>query len=109
MVRHCEFAFVSRTYKSIKIVKTIVPRCMATAANGANRRPLRITLQCHSIVPYGPVMKIGKRETQRLARRAQIIAMAREHFFDHGYDGTSMSAIATALGGSKGTLWNYFP
>jgi AcrR family transcriptional regulator len=54
-------------------------------------------------------MKIGKRESQRLMRRAQIIAMAREHFFEHGYDGTSMSAIATALGGSKGTLWNYFP
>jgi AcrR family transcriptional regulator len=54
-------------------------------------------------------MTIGKRESQRLARRSQIIAVAREHFFEHGFDGTVMSAIAAKLGGSKGTLWNYFP
>ncbi|WP_443969909.1 TetR/AcrR family transcriptional regulator [Sphingobium sp. CR28] len=54
-------------------------------------------------------MKLGKREAQKLARRAQIIAVARDQFFEHGYDGTSMSAIAAALGGSKGTLWSYFP
>ncbi|HWI86933.1 MAG TPA: TetR/AcrR family transcriptional regulator, partial [Sphingomonas sp.] len=57
----------------------------------------------------GSPMKISKRESQRLARRAQIIAVAREQFFEQGYDGTSMSAIASALGGSKGTLWSYFP
>ena len=28
---------------------------------------------------------------------------------EHGYAGTTMSAIAAALGGSKGTLWSYFP
>ena len=54
-------------------------------------------------------MTIGKRESQRLARRAHIISVAREHFFEHGYDGTVMSAVAARLGGSKGTLWNYFP
>jgi len=54
-------------------------------------------------------MTIGKRESQRLARRAHIIGVAREHFFEHGYDGTVMSAVAARLGGSKGTLWNYFP
>jgi AcrR family transcriptional regulator len=27
----------------------------------------------------------------------------------HGYAGTTMSAIAAELGGSKGTLWSYFP
>lgn len=54
-------------------------------------------------------MKISKRESQRLERRSQIIAVARQHFFEHGYDGTVMSAIATDLGGSKGTLWSYFP
>lgn len=53
-------------------------------------------------------MKIGKRESQRLAKRAQIIAIAREHFFDKGFEGASMSAIATKLGGSKRTLWSYF-
>jgi len=55
------------------------------------------------------IMTIGKRESQRLARRAHIISVAREHFFEHGYDGTIMSAVAARLGGSKGTLWNYFP
>jgi len=52
---------------------------------------------------------ISKRESQRLTRRAQIIGVAREHFFEHGYDATGMSAIAAKLGGSKGTLWSYFP
>jgi AcrR family transcriptional regulator len=54
-------------------------------------------------------MTISKRESQRLARRAQIISAAREHFFEHGYADTGMSAIAAKLGGSKGTLWSYFP
>jgi AcrR family transcriptional regulator len=53
-------------------------------------------------------MKISKRESQRLAKRAEIISVAREHFFEHGYDGTTMSAIAAQLGGSKRTLWSYF-
>ena len=54
-------------------------------------------------------MTISKRESQRLARRAQIISAAREYFFEHGYADTGMSAIAAKLGGSKGTLWSYFP
>jgi AcrR family transcriptional regulator len=29
-------------------------------------------------------------------------------FFEHGYSAASMSAIAARLGGSKGTLYNYF-
>ena len=53
-------------------------------------------------------MKIGKRESQRLAKRAQIIAVAREHFFEKGFEGAAMSAIAAQLGGSKRTLWSYF-
>jgi len=53
-------------------------------------------------------MKIGKRETQRLEKRAQIIAIARQHFFEHGFDNTTMSGIAAQLGGSKRTLWSYF-
>lgn len=54
-------------------------------------------------------MKIGKRESQRLQKRAQIIAVAREHFFEKGFEGASMSAISAQLGGSKRTLWSYFP
>ena len=44
----------------------------------------------------------------REERRETIMAVAREVFFEHGYSGTSMSAIAARLGGSKGTLYNYF-
>lgn len=42
-------------------------------------------------------------------RRGCIIAVARDAFLRGGYEGTSMSAIATRLGGSKTTLWTYFP
>jgi len=63
-----------------------------------------MTTKVYQIVP----MKIGKRETQRLEKRAQIIAIARQHFFEHGFDNTTMSAIAAQLGGSKRTLWSYF-
>ena len=54
-------------------------------------------------------MTTSRREARRLERRAAIVAVARDHFFEHGYGNTSMSAIAAELGGSKGTLWSYFP
>ncbi|WP_256869152.1 TetR/AcrR family transcriptional regulator [Sphingobium lactosutens] len=38
-----------------------------------------------------------------------ILTVAQRYFLDHGYAGTTMSGIAAALGGSKGTLWNHFP
>lgn len=41
-------------------------------------------------------------------KRDAIVAIAQESFAANGYDGTSMSAIAGRLGGSKGTLYNYF-
>ena len=53
--------------------------------------------------------KISRRETRRQDRRDAILAVARHHFLEHGYSATTMSAIAAALGGSKGTLWAYFP
>lgn len=43
------------------------------------------------------------------AKRAAIVAAAREEFFAHGYGATAMSAIAARVGGSKTTLWTYFP
>lgn len=49
-----------------------------------------------------------KREVRRQERRAAIVAVAQRHFSEHGYGGTSMSAIAAELGGSKTTLWTYF-
>lgn len=50
----------------------------------------------------------SRREAQRHARRQTILAAARAAFFDHGFAGTSMSTVAQAIGGSKGTLWAYF-
>lgn len=41
-------------------------------------------------------------------RREAIVSIAQETFAANGYAGTSMSAIAARLGGSKGTLYNYF-
>lgn len=42
-------------------------------------------------------------------RRKAFIDAAREAFFAHGYAGTTMSSIASKVGGSKTTLWSYFP
>lgn len=42
-------------------------------------------------------------------RRKAFVDAAREAFFANGYAGTTMSSIASAVGGSKTTLWSYFP
>ena len=42
-------------------------------------------------------------------RRQAFVDAAREAFFTHGYGATSMSAISAKVGGSKTTLWTYFP
>jgi AcrR family transcriptional regulator len=51
----------------------------------------------------------SRRELRRQDRRQQILKAARASFMEHGYAATSMSAIAADLGGSKTTLWSYFP
>lgn len=52
---------------------------------------------------------LSKRDTRRQDRRDCILTVAQAYFLEHGYAGTTMSGIAAALGGSKGTLWNHFP
>lgn len=42
-------------------------------------------------------------------RRRAIIEAAAEVFRERGFQGASMDAIAARLGGSKGTLYSYFP
>ena len=42
-------------------------------------------------------------------RRDNIIAVAKEAFGRDGYGATTMSTIAALLGGSKATLYKYFP
>ncbi len=52
---------------------------------------------------------LSRREARRNDRRDAILAVANSSFLDHGYAATSMSAIAATVGGSKATLWSYFP
>src|SRR5581483_7815814 len=44
----------------------------------------------------------------RDARREAILDVARDVFLEEGFAAASMSTIAARLGGSKGTLYNYF-
>lgn len=55
-----------------------------------------------------PIKCLGKREARKQDRRAAILVIAKRHFMEQGYAAVSMSAIASELGGSKGTLWSYF-
>src|ERR1700679_1192754 len=45
---------------------------------------------------------------RRDQRREAILEVARAVFAEEGYAAASMSSIAARLGGSKGTLYNYF-
>jgi TetR/AcrR family transcriptional repressor of mexJK operon len=51
----------------------------------------------------------SRREANRQSRREAILDVAKRSFLEEGYAGTTMSGIAAELGGSKGTLWSYFP
>lgn len=51
----------------------------------------------------------NRREARRQDRHDAIVAIASRSFLEKGYAGTSMSAVAAEIGGSKATLWNYFP
>lgn len=55
------------------------------------------------------IMEMSRREARKYERRACILEVARQSFFERGYAATTMSDIAATLGGSKGTLWSYFP
>lgn len=48
-------------------------------------------------------------QLRRAERRDAILDVAQASFLKNGYSGTNMSAVAATLGGSKSTLWNYFP
>ena len=51
----------------------------------------------------------SRRAARRESRRDAILEVAARTFLEHGYAGTTMSGIAAQLGGSKGTLWSYYP
>lgn len=54
-------------------------------------------------------LPLSRREVRRNDRRDAILTVAARYFLEHGYAATTMSGIAAALGGSKATLWSYFP
>ena len=51
----------------------------------------------------------SRREIRREDRREKILNVAENMFLHAGYAGTAMSDVATRVGGSKATLWSYFP
>ncbi|HEY3948884.1 TetR/AcrR family transcriptional regulator [Phenylobacterium sp.] len=53
-------------------------------------------------------MLLTKTKLDRDQRRELILDVAQEVFLEEGYANASMSVIAARLGGSKGTLYNYF-
>jgi TetR/AcrR family transcriptional regulator, mexJK operon transcriptional repressor len=55
------------------------------------------------------VLPINRREARKADRRQAILEVAERSFRERGYADTSMSTIAAELGGSKTTLWSYFP
>lgn len=58
--------------------------------------------------PESRECEVGARQAAKDERRETIVSIAHEAFLTNGYSATSMSAIAAKLGGSKGTLYNYF-
>src|SRR3569833_1853850 len=53
-------------------------------------------------------MQLTKTRLDRDQRRERILDVAEEVFLEEGFAAASMSEIAARLGGSKGTLYNYF-
>lgn len=54
------------------------------------------------------MMQDVKPRLDRDTRREAILDVARDVFLEEGYANASMSTIAARVGGSKGTLYNYF-
>jgi AcrR family transcriptional regulator len=54
------------------------------------------------------MLQTTKPRLDRDARREAILDVAQEVFLEEGFANASMSTIAARLGGSKGTLYNYF-
>jgi len=60
-------------------------------------------------VQYGQkIMTPGRPRLDRDTRREAILDVATQVFLEQGFAAASMSEIAARLGGSKGTLYNYF-
>src|ERR1700743_809975 len=53
-------------------------------------------------------MQLAKTKLDRDQRRELILDVAQGVFLEEGFANASMSVMAARLGGSKGTLYNYF-
>ncbi len=51
----------------------------------------------------------GKRAAQGRATRGQLIEVATRLFAEQGYEGTSIEAVLSAAGVSRGALYHHFP
>ncbi len=51
---------------------------------------------------------ISRREREKLARRKSILQAARELFYEHGYQASTIDMIAERAELSKGTIYTYF-
>jgi TetR/AcrR family transcriptional regulator, mexJK operon transcriptional repressor len=56
-----------------------------------------------------PMSTITPENAARADKRQAFVKAAREGFLTNGYAATTMSMIAAKVGGSKTTLWSYFP
>jgi len=68
--------------------------------------PCQSAVKCYV---YGMVTKLRLPRSAPALRRDQILEIASSVFMADGYGATSMSGIAARLGGSKATLYKYFP
>jgi AcrR family transcriptional regulator len=50
----------------------------------------------------------GKRAAQGRATRGQLVGVATALFAEHGYEGTSIEAVLSAAGVSRGALYHHF-
>ena len=53
-------------------------------------------------------MPANKRQQDREEKRAELLAEARRRFIEHGYEATSMAALAKAAGVAGNTIYWYF-
>jgi len=63
---------------------------------------------CANLLTLCVLSKSVSMRTKTEQRRDAILRIAHQAFCENGFEATSMSLIATRLGGSKSTLYNYF-
>jgi AcrR family transcriptional regulator len=75
----------------------------------ATRHPIHVTLPGQATRPKARSSKPSVRETKRSETREKIVRAAFALFQQHGYDGTTIDAIAERAGVGKRTFFRHFP